>query len=130
MKLPLTQVEDLSDLISKFLPARNRKEINPIVLAWWLLIQADTFLYHVILQASGLKLECLKPSPNAFHYETYSRESIETLRQRVEDSRARVFDHTIGAVATLAALAVRSWISGIFLCTMADSYMSSLGRRI
>jgi sialic acid synthase SpsE len=81
--------------------------MDPIVLAWWPLIQADTFLYHDVLQASALKLECLKRSPNAFHYETYSRESIETLRQRVKDPRAGVSDHTIGAVAALAALAVR-----------------------
>jgi hypothetical protein len=40
-------------------------------------------------------------------FETYSRESIETLRQRVEDPRAGVPDHTIGAVAILTALAVR-----------------------
>ena len=96
----------MSQLLNKCHPNGNPFEANPLGLSLWRFVQADTFLYHVMLQVSALELEELHGKPNAFHSEVYSRETIQVLRRRVEDPVVAASDQTIWAVATLASLDV------------------------
>ena len=69
-------------------------------------MQADAFLYHVVLQVSAFELEWRRGIPNTFHSEAYARECIRLLKDRVENSVSGISDQTIAAVATLASIEV------------------------
>jgi hypothetical protein len=92
--------------MGKWVPAGYTQETNPFALKWWLLVQTDNLLLHTILLVSAFDLESHSEKPNIFHSANYTTECMQLLRTRVQDPVYGASNQTIGAVATLASLAV------------------------
>lgn len=93
-------------MIGKYVPAGYSPESSPYVLQWWPLVKTDNLLFHVMLLGSAFDLEWHNQRPNSFRSVAYTKECMRLLRARVEDQACGVNNQTIGAVATLASLAV------------------------
>lgn len=100
------RLADLSAVLVKCLAAGHKPETNRWALEWWSLVQTDNLLFHVMLLVSALDLEWHRENPNISYSERYTRECIRLLRDRVQDPVNGASNPTIGAVATLATLAV------------------------
>ena len=93
-------------MIGKWLPTGYRQETNPFALKWWPLVHTDNLLFHTVLLASAFDLESHSGKPNTFYSERYTAECMQLLRARLRDPVCAASNQTIGAVATLASLAV------------------------
>ncbi len=98
--------KDLYSVIEMCTPFGECRGASPFWHAWWQLVHSDRVLYHVMLSKSALQLEHAQSKRNAYNSEEYTRESIRTLRARIEDPIAGSSDQSISAVAVLAGLEV------------------------
>ncbi|KAH6673542.1 hypothetical protein B0J14DRAFT_50692 [Halenospora varia] len=94
----------LEGVFKRCLPVGYSLGSTSFALGWWNMVRADPFLHHVMLQVSAIELESMRGMPNICHSDTYNRECIRQLRDRVEDPICGLSNETIGAVATLASL--------------------------
>jgi hypothetical protein len=70
------------------------------------LVQTDNLLFHTILLVSAFDVESHSEKPNILVSANYMTECMQLLRTRVQDPVYGASNQTIGAVATLASLAV------------------------
>ena len=68
--------------------------------------RTDNLLFHTMLLVSVFDLESRSEKPNIFYLERYTEECMQLLRDRIQDPVYGASNQTIGAVATLATLAV------------------------
>jgi len=66
-----------------------------------------------MLYCCAAELEFLQGTPNAHNSLVYARDGVRLLRERLKDPVRAISDTTLGAVATLATLEVRTYSPSI-----------------
>ena len=77
---------------------------KPLIEMWWPFVRSDEMLFNVVLLISGLDRENLQSHHNSIHTRQLLDRCLTLLGTRVQDPVAGVSDHTLVAIATLAAM--------------------------
>lgn len=71
---------------------------------WWPFVRSDEVLFHVVLLLSGLDRDHLQSQHNTLHTRQLLDQCLSLLNNRVQDPVASTNDHTLVAIASLAAM--------------------------
>jgi hypothetical protein len=106
----LTNELDLKTVVYESFPWQPASETNPTTTYFVPLVWSDSVLFHATLQLTVLRLRN-RVQRKTVNSGLLAAECIRLLRDRVENSAPEngVSDQTITAVATLAAVEVRSF---------------------
>ncbi len=85
-------------------PFEAHLSFNPVKTAWWNLAVTDEVLLHTVLFASAAHRGLCNGEPESKEASMIMKPTLELLGQRLkmEDSKLRLSDATIGAVSCLA----------------------------
>ena len=77
---------------------------RPLIELWWPFVREDEVLFNVILLLSGLDRDHLQEQHDSVHTREMLDQCLTLLNTRVQDPVASVNDHTLVAIASLAAM--------------------------
>jgi hypothetical protein len=77
---------------------------RPLIELWWPFVREDEVLFHVVLLLSGLDRNSLNDQFDTVHTRQLLDQCLGLLSTRVQDPVASISDHTLVAIASLAAM--------------------------